>query len=52
MARRFLSVPGFYLLGIALVVLLPIWLPITLLVDLFTAPRRLPPPQSRAAMTW
>lgn len=42
MARRLLTVPGFYLLGIALVVLAPIWLPITLLVDLFTAPRRLP----------
>jgi len=40
--RRLLSVPGFYLLGIALVVLLPIWLPVMLVIDLFTAPRRLP----------
>jgi 1-acyl-sn-glycerol-3-phosphate acyltransferase len=42
MARRLLSVPGFYLLGIALVLLAPIWLPVTALVDLFTARRRMP----------
>ena len=42
MMRRFLTVPGFYLMGIALVVLAPLWLPITLVVDLVAAPRRLP----------
>ncbi len=42
MLRRFLSVPGFYLLGIALVLLLPIWLPIVALIDVVTAARRMP----------
>ncbi|MFA5882458.1 MAG: 1-acyl-sn-glycerol-3-phosphate acyltransferase [Acidimicrobiia bacterium] len=42
MLRRFLAVPGFYLMGIALLVLMPIWLPVVLLIDLFAAPRRLP----------
>ena len=42
MLRRLLSVPGFYLLGILLVLLLPIWLPIVALIDVVTAPRRMP----------
>lgn len=41
MGRRFLSVPGFYLLGIVLVLLLPIWLPIMVIWDLVTSPRRM-----------
>jgi 1-acyl-sn-glycerol-3-phosphate acyltransferase len=52
MARRLLTVPGLYLLGIALVVLAPIWLPITLLVDVFTAPRRLPRTRLTAFALW
>lgn len=40
--RRVISVPLLILVGIAFVVLLPVWLPIALAVDLVTAPRRLP----------
>ena len=40
--RRIKSVPMIPLGGIALLVLLPIWLPIALVVDLVTAPKRLP----------
>lgn len=40
--RRVISVPVLILVGIAFVVLLPIWLPVALVVDLVTAPRRLP----------
>ena len=40
--RRLLTVPGFYVLGVVLVLLLPIWLPIMVVIDLFTAPRRMP----------
>ena len=40
--RRIVSVPMIPLGGIVLLMLLPIWLPIMLVVDLFTAPKRLP----------
>ncbi|MFM8302929.1 MAG: 1-acyl-sn-glycerol-3-phosphate acyltransferase [Actinomycetota bacterium] len=50
--RRFLSVPGLYLLGIALVLALPLWLPITLAVDLVTAPRRLPRTRLMGFAVW
>lgn len=40
--RRLVSIPGVVIGAVLLLVLLPIWLPIALLVDLFTAPRRLP----------
>jgi len=40
--RRLVSIPAVILAAVLLVVLAPIWLPITLLVDLATAPRRLP----------
>ena len=40
--RRLISVPVLIVVGIAFVVLLPIWLPVALVIDLLTAPRRLP----------
>lgn len=42
MARRFLSVPGLVLVAVAFLVLLPLWLPVTLVWDLVTARRRMP----------
>lgn len=40
--RRLVSIPAVVLGGVLLLVLAPIWLPIALIVDLVTAPRRLP----------
>jgi 1-acyl-sn-glycerol-3-phosphate acyltransferase len=40
-ARRLVSIPALYLLALAFVVLLPLWLPLALVWDLFTGPRRL-----------
>lgn len=40
--RRLVSVPAVVLAAVLLLVLVPIWLPIALIVDLVTAPRRLP----------
>ncbi len=40
--RRAVSVPGLGVLAVGLVVTAPVWIPVTLLVDLVTAPRRLP----------
>lgn len=40
--RRIVSVPMIPLGGIVLLILLPIWLPIMLVIDLLTAPKRLP----------
>lgn len=40
--RRIVSVPMIPLGGVLLLVLLPIWVPIMLVVDLVTAPKRLP----------
>ncbi len=40
--RRLISVPVLFLLGLALLVLVPIWLPVALIYDLVRAPRRLP----------
>lgn len=40
--RRLVSVPMIPLGGVVLLVLLPIWLPVMLVVDLVTAPKRLP----------
>jgi 1-acyl-sn-glycerol-3-phosphate acyltransferase len=40
--RRLVSVPALLLGAVLLLVLVPIWLPIALVVDLFTAPKRLP----------
>jgi len=42
MARRVLTVPGLILIATVLVVLVPLWFPVTLGWDLVTAPRRLP----------
>jgi 1-acyl-sn-glycerol-3-phosphate acyltransferase len=50
--RRLVSVPVMAVLGIAFVVLLPIWLPVTLAVDLVTAPRRLPRTRLMAFGLW
>ena len=41
MARRLVSVPGLVLLALGFLVLVPIWLPVMLVWDLFTGPRRL-----------
>jgi 1-acyl-sn-glycerol-3-phosphate acyltransferase len=40
--RRLVSIPAVVLGALALLVLLPIWLPVALVVDLVTEPRRLP----------
>ncbi|MSO79657.1 MAG: hypothetical protein EXQ79_08625 [Acidimicrobiia bacterium] len=40
--RRLISVPVLILVGLALLVLVPIWLPVVLVYDLVRAPRRLP----------
>ena len=40
--RRLVSVPAVPIGAVALLVLLPIWLPVALVVDVFTAPTRLP----------
>ena len=40
--RRLVSIPAVILAAALLLVLAPIWLPIALIVDLVTAPRRLP----------
>lgn len=40
--RRVVSIPAVILAALLLLVLAPIWLPLTLIVDLVTAPRRLP----------
>ncbi|MCJ7437500.1 MAG: 1-acyl-sn-glycerol-3-phosphate acyltransferase [Acidimicrobiia bacterium] len=40
--RRVVSIPAVILGAVLLLVLAPIWLPVTLIVDLVTAPRRLP----------
>ena len=40
--RRVVSIPAVSLGAVLMLLLAPIWLPITLVVDLFTAPRRLP----------
>ncbi len=40
--RRLISVPVLVLLGLALLVLVPIWFPVALVYDLVRAPRRLP----------
>jgi 1-acyl-sn-glycerol-3-phosphate acyltransferase len=50
--RRLASVAGLVVLGIAFVVLLPLWLPIALVVDLVTAPRRLPHTRLLAFGLW
>lgn len=42
MKRRLISIPGLYIGGLLLVVLLPVWLPIVVLVDLFRRRFRLP----------
>ena len=41
MGRRFISVPALYLIAIAFLVLLPIWLPVAVIWDLVTSPRRM-----------
>ena len=41
MVRRLVSVPALVLLALGFVVLLPVWLPVTLVWDLITGPRRL-----------
>jgi 1-acyl-sn-glycerol-3-phosphate acyltransferase len=40
--RRIISVPALFIGAVLLLVLIPIWLPLALIVDLVTAPRRLP----------
>jgi len=40
--RRLVSIPGLVLVGVALLVLAPVWVPVALVVDLLSAPRRLP----------
>ncbi len=40
--RRVVSIPALGALAVGLVVAAPVWIPVTLLVDLVTAPRRLP----------
>jgi 1-acyl-sn-glycerol-3-phosphate acyltransferase len=40
--RRLISIPAVVLAGVALLVLLPIWLPVALIVDLVSDRRRLP----------
>lgn len=51
--RRLVSVPAVACAGVGLVVLLPLWLPIALAVDLMRAPRRLPVTRLLAfALSW
>lgn len=50
--RRLVSVPGLVLLAVVLVVTAPVWVPIALVVDLVTAPRRLPHLRLLAFATW
>jgi hypothetical protein len=50
--RRLVSVPVVVLLGLAFVVLLPLWLPVALVIDLVTAPRRLPRTRLLAFGLW
>jgi len=50
--RRLVSVPVLVLVGVAFVVLLPLWLPITLVIDLLRAPRRLPRTRLLAFGLW
>lgn len=40
--RRLVSIPAVALAAVGLIVLFPVWLPIALVVDLLSAPRRLP----------
>ena len=50
--RRLVSVAGLVLLGLAFVLLLPLWLPIALVIDVVTAPRRLPRTRLLAFGLW
>lgn len=50
--RRLISVPGFVLLGIALVVLVPLWLPVAVVLDLIRAPRRFPHTRLMGFAVW
>ena len=50
--RRLVSVPVLVLMGIAFVILLPLWLPIALVIDVVTAPRRLPRTRLLAFGLW
>jgi hypothetical protein len=50
--RRLVSVPALVVLGLAFVVLLPLWLPIALVIDLVAAPRRLPRARLLAFGLW
>ncbi|MEI8001248.1 MAG: 1-acyl-sn-glycerol-3-phosphate acyltransferase [Actinomycetes bacterium] len=50
--RRLISVPVLVLLALALTVLAPLWVPVVLLVDLCTAPRRCPRTRLLAFATW
>jgi hypothetical protein len=50
--RRVVSVPALVLLGVGFVMLLPIWLPVALVIDLLTAPRRMPRTRLLAFGLW
>lgn len=50
--RRLVSIPTLVLLGMAFVVLVPVWLPVALVVDLVRAPRRLPRTRLLAFGLW
>ena len=50
--RRLVSIPALLLLAPLLVLTIPIWVPLTLVVDLCTAPRRLPRLRLIAFATW
>lgn len=50
--RRLVSVPGLVLMALVLVAAAPLWVPVTLVVDLVTAPRRLPRLRLLAFATW
>lgn len=41
MGRRLISVPALYLIALAFLVLLPLWLPLAVIWDLVTSPRRM-----------
>jgi len=50
--RRLVSVTVLVLVGLAFVLLLPLWLPIALVIDVVTAPRRLPRTRLLAFGLW
>lgn len=50
--RRIVSVPGLYLLGLVLVLAIPLWLTVTLVLDVVTAPRRMPRTRLMGFAVW